>query len=239
MLDLAHDAFTAQAFTGHLPGGLPEDRAPSAVCALDENRLIDTDSVKRLVQVLVQRDYATTFFPTGGGELLVTGEMTLAGSPESRQYKTLIDNKIILSLLADQFQSTLSRFRGQLQPDMFVAVERRLPVFLDSEEFESGDAFPNLGSFVLLLRFLVEHPEFQVPRVSLSRRGYFVISWRAAREELVTLQFQSDGIIRWLVFAPPLPGKIVKERASGDSSSKSVLRHIASFGALKWMKRAE
>ena len=239
MLDLGHDAFTAPAFTEHMPGSLPVDRAPSAVCALDENQLIDTDSVKRLVQVSVQLDYATTFFPTGGSELLVTGEMTLAGSAEPPQYQTLIDNKMILSLLADRFQSTLSRFRGQLQPETFVAVERRLPVFLDSEEFESGEAFPNVGSFMLLLRFLVEHPEFQVPRVSLSRRGYFVISWRAARDKLVTLEIQSDGMIRWLVFAPPLPGKILKERASGDSSSNSVLGHIASFGALEWMKRAE
>lgn len=238
MDDLAHDAFTAQAFTGQPPTGLPEGFATGGVFALDENQPVTTEIVKRLVAVVIGTDFTTTFFPTGGCLFLSTGEMTLAESADSPRYEENVDNEVMLSLLTDQLGSRLSRFRGQLQDDTYFTIEQRLPVFLDPEEFENGDAFPDSDSFTLMFRFLADHPNLQAPRIGLSRVGNFVISWRAARDKLTTLEFQPDGTIRWLVFAPPAPGKSAKVRASGDSPSNNVMKHIAPYQALGWMKRA-
>ena len=89
--DIAHHAFTAQAFTGHPSAGIPEGYAKSGVFALYENQPVTTEIEKCLVEVLVHTDFATTYFLTGGSLFLPIGNMTLAESADSPRYgsKTL------------------------------------------------------------------------------------------------------------------------------------------------------
>ena len=238
--NLAQDAFMAQALTGYEPTATPPEHRMDAGCAQDENRHPVGEPVMFRIVFSGEVDFTTAVItPIGhfdpGSRLL-----TLA-TPDSPASSTSSEETIAVELhwVRRQLTEALRAFQPQLDPDTYAVILRRLGTILDPEEWEPRDPFPDAGSFDQMLCFLARHRDIRAPRIFLSPRRYFVTSWRAARDQLTTLEFNPEGTVRWLVFAPPTSGQGTKQRTAGDETSVTkVLSLIAPHGARLWMKRA-
>lgn len=236
--NLARDAVMAEAITGRL-ANLMEDYATDVGFALDENQISIAEGTSSWAGGFFEEgDFTATVVVTVEAQSIIPAAITAPVALHLLQYRRSDDDEEMLSLLAGQLRLILWAFHARLPRDTYAVVERRIALYLDPEEWDSRDVLPNLESFKLMLHFLADQPDFQAPRVSLSRRGYFGILWRAARDKLVTLEFDPDGMIHWLIFAPPEPAKNKKQSAAGEGSSRKVMAQIALYEALEWMKRA-
>ena len=143
-----------------------------------------------------------------------------------------------LSLVQLKLFLLFGSFVGKLPSDTYETIHHRLTSLLNPENWEISDTLPNAISFTKLLQFLSDFEHLREPRIALARNGNFVLSWRAAQDQLVTLEFLPSDVVRWLVFAPPPAGSTVKQRATGQSSRTTILDHISPYGVLNWLKRA-
>ena len=89
-----------------------------------------------------------------------------------------------------------------------------------------------------MLEFLATHPYLQAPRITLTPRGNFMVSWRQEKDRPLTREVVPDGPVRWLVFAPPRRGESSKRRAAGDGSIQGIMKDIASYRVREWVERA-
>ena len=235
---LAREAFIARTLTGYEPTGTPPDHVMDAGCARDENRNLE-DEPTGFFFVVFGDDFTTiTTAPMAGidraGGIRTLGESNVFSPGSGAVERT----RSAVLLARHQLLRALTAFRTQLPRDTYETIRRRVQMIVDPEEWEESDKLPDADSFDLMLRFLTSNRRLQAPRVFLSPRGLFTASWRAARDQLTTLEFCPDGTIRWLVFSPPLPGEQAKQRGTGDCSVKNLLSYIAPFNVLDWMRRA-
>ncbi len=131
----------------------------------------------------------------------------------------------------------LSTYEHKLEAEVHKRLGDLLPILLNKDEYEEGDKVPDASSFHGTLDFLADHPELDVPRLNLSRRGYFRLSWRKAEDKLTTLAFRPDSMIDWLVFAPPVRGVELPQRAAGESAVSEIMNILRAQNALEWMQR--
>ena len=131
----------------------------------------------------------------------------------------------------------LSAYEHKLEEEVHKRLGDLLPILLDKDEYEEGDMVPDTRSFRGTLDFLADHPELDVPRLNLSRRGYFRLSWRKAENKLTTLAFRPDSMIDWLVFAPPARGSRLPQRAAGESAVSEIMNILRAQKALEWMEQ--
>ena len=134
-------------------------------------------------------------------------------------------------------QMILSIYEHKLKADVYKRLNHLLPILLNPDEYEEGDKLPDPFSFRSMLDLLVAHPEFDVPRINLSRRGYLRLSWRKAENKLTTLECRPDGMIDWLWFAPPARGSRLPQRAAGESAVSEIIKILRVPNALAWMER--
>ena len=235
---LAREAFMARALTGYEPTGTPPDHVMDAGCAQEENRSSE-DEPTEFFFVVFDDDFTTIATAPMAGIDSAGGRRTLGESDVLSPGGGAAERTRSAVLLAGrQLLRALTAFRTQLPRDTYETIRQRVRIIVDPEEWEESDKLPDANSFDLMLRFLTSHGQLQAPRVFLSPRGLFTASWRAARDQLTTLEFCPDGTIRWLVFAPPLPGEQTKQRGTGDCSVKKLLSYIAPYNALDWVRRA-
>ena len=142
-----------------------------------------------------------------------------------------------LAEMAIFLPTILSTYEHKLEAEVHKRLGDLLPILLDKDEYEEGDKVPDASSFHGTLDFLADHPELDVPRLNLSRRGYFRLSWRKVENKLTTLEFRPDGMIDWLVFAPPARGSRLPQRAAGESAVSEIMNILRAQKALEWMQR--
>lgn len=236
---LAQDAFMARALTGYEPTDNPPVVVMDAGCAMDENKNPVRERIEFIKFSIGGGDFTTVSVRWTGHVDHVADTLILAvpdlshggaSTGESTTSKLIFVKRKLLHALAE--------FKEHLPADTYSVILVRLGTILDPDEWNLRDELPDAGSFDQMLFFLARHKELCTPRVFLSPKGFFVASWRAARNQLTTLEFYPDRKIRWLVFAPPLPDEQTKHRGTGDGSARKIWSYIAPYGALKWMKRA-
>ena len=235
--DLSKKALSANVFTGRLPLELFEDRFqfPSAFAGVD---LQPFENIQRFPDLYVTLH--GDFFQTHKEWSSDIGVVYFASAEEPTSLLRETDEYFeLLELWAWLARDLLNKFAPRLQRDVYETLQGRLQILLDPDEWNAGETLPNSQSYHAMLSFLRQHPEFQAPFVALLRTGHFEVSWRAASDELTVLEFRSDGMVDWLVFAPAGPGTRQKERAAGTSPFDVVLDRIRGYGTLNWMNRAE
>jgi len=257
--NLARDAFSAQEFTGHPPIDSRFGHAIDPGFAAVENQALPEG---RVVTVLSweRHDFATKIISTSEsfqawGQLLQAWAQSLEDEGQSLQVREQLVRLFCFSVSDESWlaykpdgrwglkQRTtdlwliLFRFKTHLPDDTFSAIANRLPILLDAEEWEEGDKLPDKSSFTKMIAHLTRHPEFKPPRIVLTREGYFMISWRTAEDKLVSMEFRSGDMVRWLVFAPPKSPHQQKRWGTGEDPIELLLNLIRLYGAFEWMRR--
>lgn len=238
---MAREEVLGRSFIGNVPAAwIPNYyNMPSAFSA-QEAEHIPVASYGWWMRGAAKSDDSTTVLLFPGGEAFATHEAPDANETGSVGAK---NNKYNgrpheLYKIATVLQRVLVAYESRLKPDVFSKFGGRLEVLLHPDNWQISDTLPDVVSFVLMLRFLGHHPEFQSPRVALTSIGQFEISWRAARDKFVSFRFSPDNQISWLLFSPPEPGDTNLSHFSGESSVGRTLEIVILCGAREWMNRA-
>lgn len=236
---LAHEAHLAQAFIGQ--GPLPfakDDIGGPVICAQTENQTFSIYSVKP-PYLLWERIVGYGDFTATGQADPISGFSVTTTQESVEGPRRVYTNPDGLRCFASALRIIVDLMTPRTKSDVCERIKTRLETLLDPDEWQRGEAMPDLKSFYMMLAFLAQHPEFLPPRVAISRRGNFDISWRAGRDKLVSLEFEPNGMVDWLVFAPPRRGGWETERAAGETPAEQILDRISVFGVDEWMSRAK
>lgn len=238
--NIDNEAFLAQTFTGHSPVDFVTNEIDELGAFVVEPLVAGAEPVfyEHQIPLLGMASVTEITYAFGSGDF--TNLAVLVGPYESGEetgsWFTL--RQFNLFAIQHEVYSILCEYQRKLREDVCLRLGDLLGGFFDPEDWEENASLPNPQSFLAMVRFFSKHPELRPSRLSLSRLGYFEASWRKSRDQLATLQFKPNGIIQWLVFAPPVSDSTVKQRATGESSNRSVLSHIEPFGAFEWMMRS-
>jgi hypothetical protein len=137
------------------------------------------------------------------------------------------DSEAPLRLL-DRFERELADWSGYLNPRHVASITRSINRLLaDEEAFDDEGEKPSYNSFVEMLEFLTAHAWATAPMVTIDRRGFLAVLWRAKREDEadLILTFVGDGTIQWHV-CDARKSKRKPFAASGVSERKNVWEDI-------------
>lgn len=141
--------------------------------------------------------------------------------------RTLESANAILNGLADR-----------LPPGAVEAFRRRLADLLDPEDWDFEDAQPSIQSFRHLSSFLAQRQELRIPALTISNAGNFTASWLRTRENVVHLEFDERGWVKWIVFLAAARHGEHSERGTGSVPSEKVRQAVEAFDVWHWMSRS-
>ena len=168
-----------------------------------------------------------------------SAELESENSPASRDVNQVIEDPLVIQLQVAKacLRAALESFDNHLPQDTCQKIDQRLSILLDPDEWEEDNHLPEIRSFVLMIKFLSEHPEFRPPSMFLTQHGFFDASWRRSANELVALEFHPDQKIGWLIFNPDPHDPEDSEEAAGRAAGETVIRRLQEQGALRWVRR--
>ena len=143
----------------------------------------------------------------------------------------------LVSLALIDLIGFLALYKKRLPADTHDRISHRISALLDPTDWEEEDVLPNWNSFFATLEFLSRHRELRVPTISLDRYGHFALSWRPARDKLVTMYFGPDGQVSWLVFFPNTDMVDGVEDVAGRATANLVLSRVKKYGVSQWLYR--
>jgi hypothetical protein len=130
--------------------------------------------------------------------------------------------------LLDRFERGLADWSGYLNPRHVASITRSISQLLPDEEAinEEGEK-PSYDSFVEMLKFLTAHAWATAPMVTIDRRGFLAVLWRArgSEEADLILTFVGDGTIKWHVYDARRP-KLKPFVASGTSEIQDEIQDV-------------
>ena len=204
-------ALRKEEVTWGLAGALPQDWSRTGGHS-HESKMLDEASKKEVASVFKLPVSLTKYYDAGSTAQLVS--------------LALIDLIGFLAL-----------FKKRLPADTHNRISHRISALLSPTDWDEEDELPNWNSFFATLEFLSRHRELRVPTLSLDRYGHFALSWRPARDKLVSMYFGPDGQVSWLVFVPDTDTVDGVEDAAGRATADLALSRVKKYGVSEWLYR--
>ena len=244
MDNIAQEAIYVRAILGNLQSKKIRMSYPGDVgCALDENTVKSEGEILLVVGYHSMSDHVDPYVLEVPTNPIQSPEDELSLAAGTGILVQLCDPNpgihISVAWAKMQLATKLEMFKTTLPNDTFRSVKDRLELFLGPEEWEEDEVLPVPSSFERMLNFLAGHHDLPLPRTAIARNGNFIASWRADRDNLVNMEFLPNGMVRWLVFAPPKAPAQQIERAAGESPANSVMARVASFRVKRWLRRGQ
>ncbi len=131
----------------------------------------------------------------------------------------------------------LNLFKRRLSANTCERLQRRMLVLLDPTDWDNDDKLPDVESFRATLEFLSTNKNLHVPTLSLNRNGHFTLAWRPARDKLLSLIFEPNHEVSWLVYTPnaKMPDGI--DDTAGQTTSDRAMSLVKKFGMSEWIYR--
>lgn len=204
-------ALSKEEATWGLAGALPQDWSRTGGHS-HESKMLDEASKKEVASVFKLPVSLTKHYDAGSTAQLV-------------------------SLARIDLLGFLALFEKRLHADIYERFSHRIPALLDPTDWDEEDELPNWNSFFATLGFLSRHRALRVPTLSLDRNGDFALSWRPARDKLVSMYFGPDGQVSWLVFVPNTDTVDDVEDAAGRTTADIALSRVKKYGVSEWLYR--
>lgn len=133
-------------------------------------------------------------------------------------------------------KAILSSMDWFLQQEVVVSLTKQLDIKLNPNTWEPEDEVPSISSFHQLVLFYRYYFELKPSSITIANNGYFVASWYRTQREIVRLEFQPDGWVRWLVFLEPAESKGSSRKGTGLDKSLNIKKMLEQqYQVWSWM----
>jgi hypothetical protein len=167
---------------------------------------------------------------------LETHSLRARESPFDRLQELQDEEEQLRSLISRlrRFLPTNGRYRKRLA--------RRLEYLLEVAKEEAPDqALPRRDSLRGFVRFmehmLKEVPSLEYPEVALTPTGNVWVEWRTAPSKQFVAEFQPDGSVGYVIFAPDPERADGRSSVSGEASLSRSLEALKKLGDIRWFVR--
>lgn len=181
------------------------------------------------------------FFETGNSSASITGDMFFTDKSMSVEdmkqigpidsytadtiEELLWDNRAIFKTIILTYG--LSRLNSEIRTQLFFQIDW----LLNSEEWEQGDKFPDIGSFKTLIKFILNANLVKAPALGLSDKGNLLASCISEYGKLI-LECMSNERVKYIAHSK-INGK--QKRAAGNAESiEDLLDLLAPFNNARW-----
>jgi hypothetical protein len=120
----------------------------------------------------------------------------------------------------------LSRTASNLRRGVAESLRRQVSRLFNASEWDPEDRVPSVKSFQSLVAFLSRHSGLRAPSLTISSDGNFVASFLRGRDNIVRLEFDAEGWVRWLTYVAPPWGTSRPQRAAGYEPADKVRSHL-------------
>jgi hypothetical protein len=132
--------------------------------------------------------------------------------------------------------SLINRVRQSLTISHNKRIAERLSYLLEvSWEEQPEQAPPSASSIEDFFEFLSSNPELTYPSIVLTANGNIRIQWKRGGNEHFAIEFQGDGNVRFVIFAPDPIHRYKTIRVVGGATVDSVMPVSAPYDVLRWV----
>jgi hypothetical protein len=132
-------------------------------------------------------------------------------------------------------EAALRQKAGSMRRSVIDGLRRRLSELLSPEDWEHTDRMPSKESFWQLLRLLAKYPELRTPALTITADGSFVATWLRGHHEMVRLEFDEIGWVKWLVLLAPVGSIDRSEQGTGRVPLDKIYGSLDIFRVWPWM----
>ncbi|MHB1757272.1 MAG: hypothetical protein ACYCT9_07130 [Leptospirillum sp.] len=133
-------------------------------------------------------------------------------------------------------KAILSSMDWFLQQEVVVSLMKQLDIKLNPNTWDPEDEVPSISSFHQLVIFYRYYFELKPSSITIANNGYFAASWYRTQREIVRLEFQPDGWVRWLVFLEPVESKGSSRKGTGLEKSLNIKKMLEQqYQVWSWM----
>lgn len=137
----------------------------------------------------------------------------------------------------EKLDALLKFNKERLPSNTYERFLQRLRVLFDPADWDNNDKFPNIESFLATLDFLSNNKNLHMPTLSLNRNGHFILAWRPARDKLLSLIFEPNDEVSWLVYFPNPKKTDGIDDTAGQTTSDRAMSLVKNFGVSEWIYR--
>lgn len=142
--------------------------------------------------------------------------------------------QVRLAQVRSQCEWLLLRCISSLRRQVIERLRSRLIELFQPDNWEGGDALPLAASFQHLLVFLGKQPELHTPGLTIAD-GHFVATWLSGSENLVRLQFDETGAVKWLILLSGVGPRFHPLQGVGWVSLDQLRSQLDVYGVRSWM----
>lgn len=177
--------------------------------------------------------YSASITPSGYSE-----DSSVVEFAADRSFDEYLDlpTTLIYDRLEKSLSTRLRHYHNYFPHEVSAKISKRISALLNAEDWDDVDGFPKLESFDALLHFLAQHPKFKFPSIFVDHVGYFDASWRPGRDKLLSIVFQDNNAVSWLIFVPWTEDEDGTEEANGRCAPERLIERIENYGVLDWVE---
>jgi hypothetical protein len=158
---------------------------------------------------------------------LTTGSLRRQNAVTQTDTVEIESNKAKEIIMSFKTQLTVS-FRSVLTDGL-------LELFNFAKEENPDSVGISTGSLRSFFNFLQIHPDLKCPDIALTPESNIYVSWRSGRNKVFSLEFASNNVVHFVVFAQNKLDPEMIDRVSGNVLASTIMKSVEPYNVVSWV----